>query len=140
MLYTVNVVQKQIKKGEKIMYQLQQFLSLERMTEEEIKAEIESAKEKYLKVSDLYSEIEEESPKMFIPTNEYTKTGKPKCIPIRHMPNLDILFRNLSNIENYIRKAENILYLWDDNRITRSSKKKYEKFNNIVPVQMKSIF
>ena len=102
------------------MYNSEAFFRLTLMNEAQLQEEIENAEKNYVLSQQIFSNMEENAETKFIPTNEYNKKGKMKLMPMKVMPDLTILFRNLTNIEGYIRKAENLLHTWD-------SPSKYQK-------------
>ncbi len=105
------------------MYNTVQFTFLERMSREEVKEEIISARELYGVVQEQYSHMEQEM------------VAESRLLA----PKLDILFGSLHNIESYIRKAENLLNQWDDTRYVNKAVKNFNKFNSIKLVNVKII-
>ena len=75
-----------------MIYTSYDFIMLEDKTDEELHIELEQAKDHYEYVQALFSEEE--------PTEPFKQGNN---IP------LDILFSHLNNIEQYIRKIENLL-------------------------------
>ena len=91
------------------MYSYTSFIALERMTDKQIDREIVEAKEKYDLCQKYYSELEKSKEKIIL-------------------PKLDVLFKQLQNIESYIRKAENLKVEWDNNRYISKSRDIRAKF------------
>lgn len=82
-----------------MIYSMQDLQNLESMEDEEIREEIALAKEKLEELNGYFTELEEESKNVF------------------DLPNLSILFSNIKNIEGYIRRAENLLFTYDTNKM-----------------------
>ncbi|MBO8161102.1 MAG: hypothetical protein H0Z24_05650 [Thermosipho sp. (in: Bacteria)] len=94
-----------------MLYTTYDFISLEKMTESQVRQEIELAKQKYEEVQEYFKMLEEMTP------NEFLK------------PDLEIHITTLKNIESYIRKAENLLNEWDSNSYIRKARKRFKTFN-----------
>lgn len=75
------------------MYNSLDFMRLERMNNEDLRREILNAEKELIIYQVSYSELERE-----------------------REPDLEILFNNITNRENYIRKAYNMLSIWDKSR------------------------
>ena len=78
---------------------MQDFENLETMTNEELLDEIAVAKENLEELQDYFKQLEEET------TNVW------------ELPDMNILFSNINNIEYYIRKAKNLMKVYDNNRL-----------------------
>lgn len=82
-----------------MIYSLQDLKNLESMEDIELKEEIAIAQEKLEELQDYFAELEKEAEHVY------------------DLPNLTILFSNIKNIEGYIRRAENLLFTYDDTKM-----------------------
>lgn len=107
-----------------MMYSVQDFENLEQLTNEELQDEILMAKDNLSELQQYFKQLEEEA------TNVW------------ELPDMTILFSNINNIEAYIRKAENLMKLYDSNRLVlkaynrrqinlQTKKTTYKKFTNL---------
>lgn len=102
------------------MYSYQDFVLLEKMTDEELHLEIAKAKEVYEECQCYFNEIEREWEEQ----NPFKTSGL----------DLSILLKQLHNIESYIRKAENMMHEYDNARYlvkARTQRLKIMKINKI---------
>lgn len=81
-----------------MLYSIEDFKNLETLTDEDLKMEISDAKEKIAEVQDYFKQLEDEA------------------VMIYEKPSLSILFSNINNLEAYIRRAKNLLRVYDANR------------------------
>lgn len=95
-----------------MLFTSQEFLELEQLTSDEIEQEIERAWEVLYETQSEYARLEREM--------------TAECALLK--PSLDILFKSIKNIEAYIRKAENLLNDWDDNRYINKARKNHQIF------------
>jgi hypothetical protein len=85
---------------------------LEQMTDDELLTAVEEARENLEAVQEQFNRLEKEMQR--------------ECAFLK--PDMNILFTQISNIEGYIRKAENLLVQWDNNRYVSKAVKNREKF------------
>ena len=101
-----------------MIYSQQDFLLLERMEDEEIVDQLEKARQAYDDVQAYFTQLEGEASEI--------------CSFDTCKPDLSILFSQLKNIEAYIRKAENLMNGFDDNRYIckaiKNRKNRLDKF------------
>lgn len=88
-------------------YSQSDLVLLNKLSDAKLETEIEGAKEELDLVQEEFKRLEE--------------SYKEECGLLN--PSLDILFSNITNIENYIRKAENLIHGWDG----RKRRKKFVK-------------
>ena len=106
------------------MYTSEDFIKLTFMSDEEIREEVNLAKIRIEETMDNFKELE-----------ETMREENPLLVP-----NLDILFRQINNIEGYVRQAENLLEEWDSNRHINKMRKNRIKLIDIDIKKSKKTF